>query len=75
MENIKRKQGAPRKSVEDRKITAGLKLTPAQKLIYMQVGGGAWVRSLLDQIIRERAHFKYQEARAKHFRETGEYLP
>lgn len=44
----KNKVGAPKKPPEQFKRPVALRLNPAQALKYKSLGGGKWVRSLLD---------------------------
>lgn len=51
MEETKRKAGAPKKAAEDHKHPVALRLTSSQKVKYLALGGGKWVRGLLDAAI------------------------
>jgi hypothetical protein len=55
MENInpKRKAGRPKLPPEQKAYPVALRLTPAQKLIYTQVGGARWVARMIDRLSRE----------------------
>ena len=55
MEDNKRKVGRPTLPPDERSYPVALRLTPAQKVIYKQVGGARWVARMIDRMSKEAA--------------------
>ena len=52
MENLeKKRRGAPKKLPENRGIYVGIRLTPARKLKFKELGGSFWLSKIIDKSV------------------------